>query len=345
MADPPQSPDNPVNPDPHPATVTAAPVVIEFGNPPNTKQTEEEFDKEGTGKFADGELERVIEMAKTNPDAVWAILKDKRGDFLPHIPGYWSTPCDREGSGRYYRQCTWNPCDPDGQTEETFNKLWENEPGYTINYIDKKNPENNASCTNFAKTVIPLGGLIKRLRSKHGTTWSQWQGDEEVLALSTKDENPKMNSGKGPDTVYRLFVEAGRPETIWERESQTSEESTSGPLSSGKTTQTKNQIKYFTDVGPPGGKTPPSPPWHMVGAGTATPAETGVTAADRGDAPGAPVGPMRKYWVHLAFLFALLVASLVVWIRTLPKTKTFAQVLGAANAHLQHTYSTTFRSS
>jgi len=54
---------------------------------------------------------------------------------------------------------------------------------------------------------------------------------------------------------------------------------------------------------------------------------------------------MRKYWVHLAFLFALLVASLVVWIRTLPKTKTFAQVLGAANAHLQHTYSTTFRSS
>lgn len=58
-----------------------------------------------------------------------------------------------------------------------------------------------------------------------------------------------------------------------------------------------------------------------------------------------PIGPMRKFWVHLACLFVLLVASLVVWIRTLPKTKTFAQVLGAANAHLQHTYSTTFRNS
>ena len=44
---------------------------------------------------------------------------------------------------------------------------------------------------------------------------------------------------------------------------------------------------------------------------------------------------MRKFWVHLACFFVLLGMSLFVWIKTMPKNKTFTQMFHAANKQLQ----------
>jgi len=46
---------------------------------------------------------------------------------------------------------------------------------------------------------------------------------------------------------------------------------------------------------------------------------------------------MRKFWVHLACFFVLLGLSLFVWVKTLPKNKTFTQMFHAANKQMQRT--------